>query len=105
MFTRYGKYRRHNTVDAQRHVWEPYRMGVNGARNTIGENVIDYNIVCVREVAEYRFCRCTGYGSWYRGLTCAPCLAFSVRSLVLSERASPVGWSQSAVVALVGEEQ
>ena len=27
----------HNTVDAQRHVEEPYRMGVNGAHNTIGK--------------------------------------------------------------------
>ena len=25
------------TVDAQRHVGEPYRMGVNGAHNTIGK--------------------------------------------------------------------
>ena len=37
MFTRYGKYRRHNTVDAQRHVWEPYRMGVNDTHNTVGK--------------------------------------------------------------------
>ena len=27
---------------------EPYRMGVNDARNTVGENVGAYNIVCVR---------------------------------------------------------
>ena len=27
----------HNTVDAQRHVGEPYRMGVNGAHNTVGK--------------------------------------------------------------------
>ena len=27
----------HNTVDAQRHVREPYRMGVNSAHNTIGK--------------------------------------------------------------------
>ena len=33
----------HNTVDAQRHVGEPYRMGVNGAHNTVGENVGAYN--------------------------------------------------------------
>ena len=47
------------------------------------------------------------YRVWsrYRGLTCTPCLAFSIRSLVLSERASPVGWFQSALIALVGEEQ
>ena len=40
-------------------------MGVNYAHNTIGENVGTYNIVCVREVAEYYFYRCTGYGPWY----------------------------------------
>ena len=80
-------------------------MGVNDAHNTVGENVGAYNTVCVREVAEYYFCRCTGYSPRYRGLTCAPCLTFSVLSLVLSERASPVGWSQSALVAPVGEEQ
>ena len=68
-------------------------MGVNGSHNTAGENVGAYNIVCVREAAEYYFCRYIGYGPGYRGLTCAPGLAFSVRSLVLSERASPVGWS------------
>ena len=27
----------HNTIDAQRHVGEPYHMGVNGAHNTIGK--------------------------------------------------------------------
>ena len=35
----------HNTVDAQRHVDEPYRMGVNGAHNTVGENAGAYNTV------------------------------------------------------------
>ena len=34
----------HNTVHAQRH-GGPYRMGVNGARNTVGENVGAYNTV------------------------------------------------------------
>ena len=88
-----------------RGMWRvPYRMGVNGTHNIVGENVGAYNIVCVREVIEYCFYRCTEYGPWYRGLTCAPCLAFSVRSLVLSERASPVGWSQLALIAPVGEE-
>ena len=33
-----------------------------------------------------------------------PCLAFSVRFLVLTERASPVDWSQSALIAPVREE-
>ena len=80
-------------------------MGVNGAHNTIEENVGAYHTVRVREVAKYYFCRCTGYGPWYRGLTCALCLAFSVRSPVVSERASPVSWSQSVLIALVGDEQ
>ena len=80
-------------------------MGVNDAHNTVGENVGAYNIACDREVAEYYVCRCTGYGPWYRGLTCAPRLAFSVRSLVLSGRASSVGRSQSALVAPVREER
>ena len=80
-------------------------MGVNGAHNTVEENVGTYNTVRVWEVVEYCFCRCIGYGPWYRGLTCAPCLAFFVRSLVLSERVSPVGWSQLALIAPVGEEQ
>ena len=52
----------HNTVDAQRHVGEPYRRGVNGTHNTVGENVSAYNTICVREAIEYCFCRCTGYG-------------------------------------------
>ena len=43
----------HNTVDAQRHVGEPYRMGVNGVHNTVEGNVGAYNTVCVRTVAEY----------------------------------------------------
>ena len=80
-------------------------MGVNGAHNTVEENVGAYNTVCVRAVAEYYSYRCTGYGPWYHGLTCAPYLAFSVCSLVFSERASPVGWSQSALVAPVREEK
>ena len=79
-------------------------MGVNGAHNTVGENVGVYNTVCDREVTKYCFCRCIGYGPWYRGLTCVPGLAFSVRPLVPSERASLVGWPQSALVALVREE-
>ena len=68
-------------------------MGVNGTHNTVEGNVGAYNTVCVRAVIEYYSCRCIGYGPWYHGLTCAPCLAFFVRSLVFSERASPVGWS------------
>ena len=79
-------------------------MGVNGTHNTVEGNVGAYNTVCVMVVVEYCSYRRTGYGPWYRGLTCAPWLAFSIRPLVLSERASPVGWPQSALVALVGEE-
>ena len=40
-------------------------MGVNGAHNTVEENVGAYNTVCVREVVEYYFCKCIGYGPWY----------------------------------------
>ena len=55
-----------------RGVWgEPYRMGVNGAHNTVGENFGAYNTICVREDAEYYFCRCTGYGPWLRFDLCA----------------------------------
>ena len=82
-------------------------MGVNGAHNTIGKMSAPttlFGLCCAREVVEYCFCRCTGYGPWYRGLTCAPCLAFSVRSLVLTERASPVGWFQSVPIVSVREE-
>ena len=32
------------------------------------------------------------------------CLILFVRFLVLTERASPVGWSQPTLIALVGEE-
>ena len=35
----------HNTIDARRHVGGPHRMGVNGAHNTVGENVGAYNTV------------------------------------------------------------
>ena len=83
-------------------------MGVNGAHNTVGKMSVPttlFGLCCAREVAEYYFCRYTGYGPWYRGLTCVPCLTFFVRFLALTERASPVGWSQSALIALVAEEQ
>ena len=48
----------HNTVDAQRHVGEPYRMGVNGAHNTIGEKLAPITLLGfyrAREVIEYCF--------------------------------------------------
>ena len=47
MFAWYGKCRAHNTVDAQRHLGEPCRMGVNGAHNTVGENIGAYNTAWV----------------------------------------------------------
>ena len=94
----------HNTVNAQRHVGEPYRMGVNGAHNTVRKISVPTTL-CVREVAKYCFYRRIGYGPWYRGLTCAPWLTFSVRPLVLSERASLVRWPQLALVAPIGEER
>ena len=91
----------HNTINAKRHVGGLTVWELIGAYNTVEGNVDAYNTVCVRVVAEY----CTGYGPWYRGLTCAPWLAFSVSPLVPSERASPIGCPQSALVAPVGEER
>ena len=98
----------HNTIDAQRHVGEPYRMGVNGAHNTVGGKVGAYNTVWVLSCQEGRRVlpgRCTGYGPCIVALTCAPCLTFSGHFLVLTERTSPVDWSQSALIVPVGEEQ
>ena len=82
-------------------------MEVNSAHNTVGENIGAYNTAEVLSCQEGRRVlpgRCTGYGPWYFGLTCVPCLTFSVYSLVLIERTSPIGWSQSALIATVGEE-
>ena len=66
----------HSTIDAQRHMVGalPYlsSMGVNGAHNTIGENVAAYNTAWVLSCQEGRRVlpgRCTGYGPWYYGLT------------------------------------
>ena len=82
-------------------------MGVNGAHNIVGKMsapTILLELCHAKEVAEHCFCRCTRYGPRYCGLTYAPCLTFSVRFLVLTERASPIGWSQSALIVPVGEE-
>ena len=83
------------TLSMPRGMWgEPYRMGVNNAYNIVGKNVGAYNtswaLPCQggRRVLFYRF---VGYGPWYWGLTCVPCLTLSVRFLVLTERASQVG--------------
>ena len=105
MCTRYGKSRRpqHYRCPEARGGVLPY--GSQWRPQYCRENIGAYNTVCVREVAEYYSYKRTGYGPWYCGLICAPCLAFSVCSLVLSEQASPVGWSQSALVVLVGEER
>ena len=104
----------HNTVDASeaRGRALPYLSGrgVDGAHNTVGENVSTYNTASVLPCHAGRrvlFGRCAGYclaDPWYCGLTCVPCLTFSICFLVLTERVSPVGRSQSALIAPVGEE-
>ena len=69
MFTRYGKSRRPQHCQCPEACGGPYRMGVNGAHNTVEGNAGAYNTVCIRAVAEYCSCRCTGYGPWYNGLS------------------------------------
>ena len=71
MFAQYGKSRRPQHCRCPEARGGPYRMGVNGAHNTVDGNIGAYNTVCVRKVAEYCSCRCTGYGPLYHGLTCA----------------------------------
>ena len=53
MFTRYGKSRRPQHCRCPEACGGPYHMGVNGAHNTIEENVGAYNTVYVRVVIEY----------------------------------------------------
>ena len=53
MFTWYGKSWRPQHYRCLEACGGPYRMGVNGAHNTVEENVDAYNTVCVRAVAEY----------------------------------------------------
>ena len=85
-FTWYGKSRHPQHYRCPEACGGPYRMGVNGAYNTVEGNVSAYNTVRVRVVAEY----CTGYGPWYRGLTlCA--LACFFRSSPGSFRAGIPG--------------
>ena len=62
----------HNTVDASkaRGGALPYLSGmrVDGAHNTIGENVDAYNIASVLSCQgghRVLSCRCIGYGPWY----------------------------------------
>ena len=49
-----------------------YGMGVDGAHNTVGENVSAYNTAWALSCQGGRrvlSCRCTGYGPWYLQLT------------------------------------
>ena len=80
-------------------------MGVNGAYNTVEKMSAPTILFVSRRFQSTVSAGVQGMNPGIVVLTCVPCLAFSVRSLVLSERVSPVGWSQSALVAPVGEEQ
>ena len=58
----------HNTIDAQRHVGEPYHMRVNGAHNTVEKMLTPttlFGLCCAREVGEYCFYKCAEYGPQY----------------------------------------
>ena len=72
----------------------------SGPYNPVEGDVGAYNTVCVRVATEY--CSVQGMVPGIVVLTCEPCLAFLRTS---SERASPVGWLQSALSAPVGEER
>ena len=92
-FTWYGKSRHPQHYRCTEACGGSYRMGVNGAHNTVEGNVGAYNTVCVRAVVEYCSCRCTGYGPWYRGLTCALPFSFAPGSFRagVPGRMAPVG--------------
>ena len=108
IFTRYGKCRCPQHYRCPEACGVPYHMGVNGAHNTIGKRSAPttlFGLYCAREGCKVLSGRCAGYGPYIVVLTCAPCLTFSGRFLVLTERASPVGWSQSALIVPVEEEQ
>ena len=82
-------------------------MGVDDAHNTVGKMSTPTTLLgfChAREVVGY--CP-AGVHGMFLGITVLQVynLTFSIRSLVLTERAFPVGWSQSALIAPVGEEQ
>ena len=107
MFARYGKSRRPQHYRCPEACGGPHRMGVNSFHNTVGENVGTYNTIWAllyQEGCRVLFLQVYRVWSWYCSLTCVPCLTFSVHFLVLTERVSPVGWSQSALIAPVGEE-
>jgi len=74
MCTRYGKSRRPQHCRCPEAYGGPYRMGVNGAHNTVEGNVGAYNTVCVRAVTEY--CSMQGMVPGTVVLTCESCLAF-----------------------------
>ena len=80
-------------------------MGVNGAHNTIGKVSAPTTLFVSGRLQSTVSTVVQGTIPGIVVLTCTPSLAFSVRSLVPSGRASPVGWFQSALVAPVGEEQ
>jgi len=73
MCTRYGKSRRPRRCRCPEACGGPYRMGVNGAHNTVEGNVGAYNTVYVRVVMEYCFVQGMVPGTVV--LTCEPCLA------------------------------
>ena len=89
-FTRYGKSQRPQHYRCLEACGGPYRMGVNGAHNTVEGNVGAYSTVCVRAATKYYSFRHAGHGPWYRGLTCAPWLCF-LRSSPGSFRAGVPG--------------
>ena len=105
MFPPYGKSQRPQHYRCPEACGGPYRMGVNGAYNTVEGNVDAYNTVHARVVVEYCSCWCIEYGPWYHGLTLCALARFLRSSLAPSERAYPIGWPQSALVASVGEER
>ena len=81
-------------------------MGVNGAHNTVGENVGAYNTAWVPSCqGGRRVLFLQVYRVWSPVLRFDLCALpyFLVHFLVLTERASPVGWFQSALIAPVGE--
>ena len=80
-------------------------MGVNGAFNTVEEMSTPTILFVSGRLQSTIPAGVQGMVPGIVVLTCAPCLAFSVRPLVPFERASPVGWPQSALVAPVGEER
>ena len=80
-------------------------MGVNGAYNTVEEMLASTILFVSGRLQSTVPAGVQGMIPSIMVLTCAPWLAFSVRPLVPSERASLVGWPQSALVTPVGEER